>query len=476
MKISKNTQIFLIFVFISVALRFFSFFTSVLDHDESTYLIIGRDVLQGKDLYVDSVDSKPVGIFLIYAFFQLIFGYSIFLKRLAVSLLVGLTAYLLRNVSLKLFQEKRVAFAAGIIYIYYTSTWNAFGLSPNTELFFNFFTISSLLLFFNKSRFNYLIAGLLLGIGFIIKYLVLLDFIAIASFFFIYEMIQNKWKFTWSAFSPYVLAGISFAIPFFCVNFYFYLGDHFDAFRFITYELPGRYRQDSSVFKYVSLLFDFIFRFFPISILFFYVLFSNRSILKGWQKYLLTYWLFAVLLAIYLPGKGFRHYSIQLMLPLSLLAGMAFHPRFILNKYLSKVFSGKTGLILLVLLIGAGQVSGIAGKFTSTDQPRIIAKYLQNKLDDDDVVYVANDKQVLYYLLKKDCPTPYVHSTIFTKPEHAHAFNMDPEQEVRKVLDQNPKFVVVRQPFALVQNIIRNDYQVDKSFDEEKFLIYERIQ
>ena len=138
MKISKNTQILLIFVFISVALRFFSFFTSVLDHDESTYLIIGRDVLQGEDLYVDAIDSKPVGIFLIYAFFQLIFGYSILLKRLAVSILVGLTAYLLRNVSLKLFQEKRAAFAAGLIYLYYTSTWNSFGLSPNTELFLIF--------------------------------------------------------------------------------------------------------------------------------------------------------------------------------------------------------------------------------------------------------------------------------------------------------------------------------------------------
>ena len=475
MKISKNTRVFLIFVFIAVALRFFSFFTSVLDHDESTYLIIGRDLLQGKDLYVDSIDSKPVGIFLIYAFFQLIFGYSIFLKRLAVSLLIGLTAYLLRNVSLKLFQEKRVAFAAGIIYIYYTSTWNAFGISPNTELFFNFFTISSLLLFFNKSKLNYLAAGLLLGIGFIIKYLVLLDFIAIASFFFFYEMIQCKWKFNWKIFSPYVLAGISFTIPFLCMNLYFYLGDHFDAFSFITYELPGRYRQDSSVIKYGQLIFDFAFRFFPVSFLFFYVLFSKRTILKGWQKYFLIYWILAVLIAIYLPGKGFRHYSIQLMLPVSLLAAFAFHPHFIFDKFSHVVFTGKIGVMLLVLLIAVGQVSGIAGKFSNPDQPRMIAKYLQDKLDENDAIYVANDKQVLYYLLKKDCPTPYVHSTIFTKPEHAHAFNIDPLQEVKKVLDQHPKFIIVKQPFELVQDIIRNDYQIDRGFDDEKFLIYERI-
>jgi len=83
--------IFIFYVAISLALRFVSFFPSVMDHDESTYLIIGRDILNGKNLYTDVTDTKPVGIFLFYAGLEYIFGSSIFLKRLAFALLVGIS-------------------------------------------------------------------------------------------------------------------------------------------------------------------------------------------------------------------------------------------------------------------------------------------------------------------------------------------------------------------------------------------------
>ena len=63
----KPHIILIFFLTVSVGLRFFSFFPSVLDHDESTYLIIGRDILNGKILYTDVTDTKPVGIFLFYA-------------------------------------------------------------------------------------------------------------------------------------------------------------------------------------------------------------------------------------------------------------------------------------------------------------------------------------------------------------------------------------------------------------------------
>lgn len=62
----SEKYIWLAFLTVSVLLRLFSFFPSVLDHDESTYLIIGREILQGKELYTDVTDTKPAGIFLFY--------------------------------------------------------------------------------------------------------------------------------------------------------------------------------------------------------------------------------------------------------------------------------------------------------------------------------------------------------------------------------------------------------------------------
>jgi len=184
--------VFLIFMLVSVGLRFFSFFPSVLGHDESTYLIIGRDILHGKSLYADVTDTKPAGIFLFYAGLEYLFGSSIFWKRFVFALVVGITGFLLYRASQKLFRQNKVAFASGLIYIIYTSIWNYHGRSPNTELLFNACTAGALLLFLNKNKVYYPLAGLIMGIGFMIKYLNLFDFAAFLLFFFIIEMRRKK--------------------------------------------------------------------------------------------------------------------------------------------------------------------------------------------------------------------------------------------------------------------------------------------
>ncbi len=118
--IKNPNTVFLMFVLISVGLRFFSFFPSVLDHDESTYLIIGRDILHGKSLYSDVTDTKPVGIFLFYAGLEFLFGSSIFWKRFVFAVIVGLTGFLISRISKKLFKQNKVAIASGtnLYYLY----------------------------------------------------------------------------------------------------------------------------------------------------------------------------------------------------------------------------------------------------------------------------------------------------------------------------------------------------------------------
>lgn len=474
MKLSRNSQVLILFFIVAIALRFYSFFSSVLDHDESTYLIIGRDLLHGKSLYVDVTDSKPAGIFLIYAFMQLLFGYSIFLKRVFVSALVGVTAYLLSRVSLKMFKDNRIAIASGFIYIFLSSSWKYFGVSPNTELFFNFFTVSSLLFFFRKSNLSYLLAGLLLGIGFIIKYLVLLDFMAFFSFFFLKEIFLDKEKFKFSYFSHYLFAGIGFAIPFLSVNLYFYLNNHFEAFRFITYELPQQYREHTTLWQFVKLLLDFTGRFFPVTFLMFYALLLNKSKLKNWPRYFLIYWMVAVLVAIYLPGKGYSHYAIQLMLPVSLIAGVAFDRNFALDRISRFFYRGKSGVVFLVLLICIMQFFAISGKIRKIDKERVVANYLKTEMSPDDQVFVANYEQILYYLLHKECPTKYVHSTILSLPDLASAFNVDPKKEIERILAERPKYVVIKKQFKLVQDEIKTSYSLDKTFFNDLVFVYKR--
>jgi hypothetical protein len=312
-----------------------------MDHDESTYLIIGRDILSGKDLYTDVIDSKPVGIFLFFAGLEYLFGSSIFLKRIAFAVLVGVTGFFVNLVSKKLFQQQKVAFVSGVIYVLYVSIWSYHGLSPNTELLFNFFTIAALLLFLKPEIRNYLFGGLIMGIGFLVKYVVLFDFAAFMLFFFIYEMItpENRRKgFIWARF---IIAGLTFLVPFAITNLYFWSGNHFQNFFYITYQLPGNYGNNPSLTRYLIMLLDFTAKFLPISFLVVYVIFKRNQPLEVKHKWFFMTWVFSVLIAIYMMGKEFSHYTVQLMLPFSLIAGLFFHPEFKPDRISGLVYSKK---------------------------------------------------------------------------------------------------------------------------------------
>jgi hypothetical protein len=78
----QSTAIFLLFCLLAVILRFFSFFPSVIDHDESTYLEMARMILAGKILYVDMIDIKPPGIFLILADLLFVYWFLYGLRQL----------------------------------------------------------------------------------------------------------------------------------------------------------------------------------------------------------------------------------------------------------------------------------------------------------------------------------------------------------------------------------------------------------
>lgn len=474
MEISRQKQqvIFLFFIVFAIVLRFFSFFPSVLDHDESTYMIIGRDILNGKLLYTDVTDTKPVGIFIFYAALEWLFGGSIFMKRLVFALVVGITAYLISRVSFHFFKQNKPAFAAGIIYIIYTSIWSYHGRSPNTELLFNLCTISTLLLFQTKKHVNYIAGGLIIGIGFIIKYLVLFDFAAFLLFFFIVEMKDLDSKSFWSVFGRYAAAGIAFLLPFALVNLYFWMGVNFQNFYFITYELPGNYGGSPSLSRYFVMLADLIGKFLPISILVFYVIFKKNKAIEKQYKWFFTLWIASVLFAIYIPGKEFSHYTIQLMLPLSLLAGVFFHPDFKKDKFTARVYSRKTGIPMMIVILLVIQIISFQNEVISTDYNRKIANYLEDKMDDDDKVYVSNYQQIIYYLLDVESPTKFVHSNLLFTDTHK-VFNINAEDEIKRIIDTSPEFVLIQHKNELIEGLIKDNYQLVRKFRNDQIFVYQ---
>ncbi len=466
--------VFFFFVITSVILRFFSFFPAVLDHDESTYMIIGRDILHGKSLYADVTDTKPVGIFLFYASLEFLFGSSIFMKRLVFAVLVGVTGFLIYRFSGRLFKNQRVALASGIIYILYVSIWIYHGLSPNTELLFNLITVSSLLFFLKQKVRFFILGGLLMGIGFMIKYLVLFDFGAFLLFFFISEMRIPENRVKGRIWLKYILSGFFFLLPFALTNLYFWLGDHFNDFKYITYELPGNYGGRPSLLRYLVMLLDLTAKFLPISFIVFYVVFKKNKPFEKSDKWFFSLWILFVLIAMYVPGQEFSHYTIQLMLPLSILAGLFFHPEFRKDKYTGKIFSGKTGLTILAILLFGVQVLTFQNEFMAKDHEREVADYISLKRENGDKVYVSNYHQIVYYLLGLESPTKYVHSNIlFT--ENANAFLLDTDKEIDRIFSTQPRFVIVHKQNNAIEKRLVANYRLVKTFDNEKIKLYEKI-
>lgn len=464
----------LFFILFAVLIRLPSFWVSVMDHDESTYLVMGAGLVNGQELYTDMTDTKPAGIFLIYAFLQLVTGYSIFWKRFIVAVIVGLSAFLLNRISRRFFRNGNAALAAGIIYVVFTSTWAYFGLSPNTELFFNFFTLAGLLFFLKGEKFHFFLAGFMFGCGFMVKYLVLFDYMAIGGFFMVLSLMEKKKLLSWSVIQSYVVSGIGFLVPFGLAHVYFWLNGNFSDFHFITYQLTDNYNDSATLWSYIKLLLDFTGRFLPVFFLFWYVMFSRNLFPERWHKPFFIVWLVAILTAIYLPGKGFSHYAIQLMVPVSLVSGLFYHSEFRPGRYSALLFRGRPAVIMGILFLGIVLGVNIHSHIVKPDYPREIAEYLDDRTTDQETIYTGNYRQVIYYLLEKSSPTKFVHPTILSTGLGA-AFRVNTLQEIRRILGKRPKYIIIERDYPLLEKEMRSHYRQERTFKNNRIRLYRRI-
>jgi hypothetical protein len=124
--------------------------------------------------------------------------------------------------------------------------------------------------------------------------------------------------------------------------------------------------------------------------------------------------------------------------------------------------------LLLILGIGAMKIEYIVKK----DIPREIADYLEPKLKPEDVIYTGNYHHIIYYLMKKDSPTKYIHRSLLTAEHHIHALDIDANEEFEKIMAQRPVYIIIKKeyPVKMMQDFIRQNYVLEKEFEGEVFL------
>jgi 4-amino-4-deoxy-L-arabinose transferase-like glycosyltransferase len=488
LKLSKNYQVLVAFCVLSVLIRFLSFFPSVINHDESTYLVIARELLHGEILYVDTIDNKPIGIFLIMALIQLVAGNSVFLVRLFTSMVIAFTAYLIFKVKLNNGSDRKSAMAGGFIYIFMLSVFTFYGISVNTETYFNLFTIAGLFFLLKKNNpVNFFVAGFLLGVGFIIKYVVLFDLMAFILFYFIINLVKVRSL----VLKSYLIVAVivtGFIIPFGILNMYYYLIGHYDDLLFHTFEVSTNYpvqRDFTGIIKYIS---DFHLRFLPVIFFFYYCLFdrsnyANASFDRSLktkniraEKLLVIIWVIFDLCAILYPGKYFGHYFIQLILPVSLFAGNFFDPARKIPSFLKKIISKPAGYIFLVIIVIIILFNQKKDYLDKPDYPREISEFLDQRLNENDVIYTGNYHHVIYFLLDKRSPAKYVHRSLIREPNHVEALSIDTIAELERIIVADPEYIICEgtDRFNSLHDLINKHYALVKTFEKDIY-IYEKV-
>lgn len=472
----SHFKVFAAFAGLSIVLRFFSFFPSVINHDESTYIVIAAALLKGHFYWVDYIDTKPLGIFLLFAVFKYLLGSSILLYRLITALWLASTAFLLYRVKLKLGSPKMAGVAAGVLYLLLNSIFTFYGVSPNTETYFGLFVIAALFFLLNTKwpvAFAFL-AGLMLGLGFIIKYVVAFDALAL-GLFLVWRFLQIPEKRV-QLFKQATVMVIGFTFPLLAVwSYYSSIGQQ-DLFLFYTFEVSSRYPVSATFKDYFVFVIDFFGRFLPVTLFFFYVLWQKNT--DKVTKYFGLLWSVLILGIILLPGKFFGHYFIQFMLPFCFVAGEFFgFKKEQLPRWLGHIFLPKAGFSLLVVLLVANLFLQKKDYFDKPDYPRQIAEYLRPKLGPTDQIYTGNYSQIIYHLLDRQSPIRYIHPSLFWEEKHIKALEVDQTLEISRLKAAGPKYFIVQDSLkpGTVNQYLKQHYQPLSQFGD-RITVFERLE
>ena len=466
---------------LSTVMRFLSFFPSVMDHDESTYLVIA-DALRNGDVYLrDVIDTKPIGIFTLLAIFQLFFGKSILIFRIITAIWIALTAWMLYLTHRELikdspgYQHNAGPLASGVIYVFIISIFTFYGISPNTEHFFNLFTITALFLILRYQGVLWIfLAGALLGLGFMIKYVVLFDALAI-GLFYVWRQVSagNKWMY-W--FLRGTLMATGFIIPFLCAWMYYRQLGMEETFMFFSFELSGRYIIDAAWYDYIRYVMDGLLRFLPVTVWFVFCSWHWRTTGLG-LPLLAWLWGSLVIIIILLPGKLFAHYFIQFMLPFSLLAGSFFDPRRTPGRALAWMRKPTIGYPILIVLIIVNMAFQKSDYFDKADYAAEAATYLNTHLQPGDILYTANAPQIIYLLTGTNSPTPYVHPSLIWDKDNSKALGIERNEEWHKILEQKPRYILIKdnlRPDNPMLPALDTMYHQIKTFGKELVLFEQR--
>ena len=444
-----------------------------LNVDESAYLLIGAALRHGAIPYIDIIDRKPVGLYLIYALADAIFPDAISGARILGGLCTILSAWIVVQIGRRFLRLSwTAATLAGVWFSVYAILYG--GDAAQYNVFVMPFVAGAAFLVLRAletmeagappSVAEVGVSGLMLGLAMQVKYTP-----AFEATGFGLLLIFVGWR-NRAALGTHGIGALSRGIALMilggllptaiAVAVYWHLG-HLDAF--IFYNFTVNMVRTATDYPGGLLMFrigEVLLAVHPLLI--FSVLYAARGGAKAasaqgpahkWVDAVLTIWLAAAAFGALVQRQPYMHYFYAIVPPLAIfsLAKLGAHGNF------SK--AAKRWLVVYTVAPIVGYAAGWT--FETWDHgspmlPREIAKTL--RAENVSSLYVFNAFGIIYYLSGLESPTKFTLPTHLLRDLEAASFQFDAVGEVRRILDSHPQVIVVTRPFA--GNIAPNRVQL----------------
>lgn len=442
---------FLIFL-VSFLLRAPSFGSPFFSTDEQFYMVVGGRILAGDLPFVDVWDRKPIGIFLLYAFFHLFGPWRFFAYQVGAAFSASLTAIIIMRTA-RLIAPIGGAFCAALLYLGCCAI--AHGGGGQTPVFYNLFISYALYLTLknidttNKEKINNnaIKIMLLFGIALQIKYTVVFEGIFVGSYL-LFQLYRTTKKTTDIIKSSFLWASLALLPTLIVFLFYFLIGKGqywwFSNIESIFYRghftLPSLkiYMMEISIFIFTPFLF---------------FIFNKRY--QNEKYYLPLLWCFTSWFGVFFVGSYFKHYMLPLFVPFSVIC--------------APLWSSKLGKIYILLATIAGLLLGEKVIYHSSHKEAASLLY--------DVQHIVQKTPGCVFIY--DGPSsledmrPYCHLTPYLFPGHLneqrekHAIGVNQFNELQRVLAQRPLYIIDNVPHDFT-------IDVDKHLDDTLHAVLSR--
>ncbi len=214
-----------------------------MERDEAGFAYIGHWLLKGKSLYVDIVDNKLPGLYILYGFFTKIFGYNATGVHIGLLIANAVSAVIFYMLMRDLYNQYVAATATAFLLILLADP-NVLGFAAHATQLLLPFVMGGFYLFWKGIRKGhislFLISGLLLGLAFIIKQQSVVFGMVVALLWWPLRMVWNKKEDGRLPFVEWLMLGIGGLLPVIAVVGYFKVTGRLDELLFWSFKQPSR--------------------------------------------------------------------------------------------------------------------------------------------------------------------------------------------------------------------------------------------